>query len=81
VGPNTYNVPETTLQRRREGLLSRHDCEPYFENVTNMEERVIMQRRLDLDIRGFAPKLNSLTTMANNLLSERADRKFGIKWP
>jgi helix-turn-helix, Psq domain len=77
----TYDVPRTTLQRRRDGIPSRRDCEPNSKKLTNLEEAVIIEHILDLDSRGFAPKLNAVADMANNLLSERAGGKVGIKWP
>jgi hypothetical protein len=76
---NVYNVSETTLRRRRKGILSRRDCEPNSKKLTKLEESVIIQYILDLDSRGFAPKLGAVRDIANKLLAERAGGQVGIK--
>lgn len=77
----TYNVARTTLKRRRDGILSRHDCTPNSRKLTNLEESVVIQRILDLDSRGFPPRLRAVEDMANKLLADRAGGKVGKNWP
>ena len=77
----TYDVPRSTLQRRRAGTLSRRDCEPNSRKLTKLEESVIIDHIIDLDLRGFSPKLDAVADMANHLLTERGAGKVGIKWP
>jgi hypothetical protein len=77
----TYDVPRSTLQRRRAGTLSRRDCEPNSRKLTKLEESVIIDHIIDLDLRGFSPKLSAVADMANHLLIERGAGKVGIKWP
>jgi hypothetical protein len=76
-----YDVPRSTLQRRRAGTLSRRDCEPNSRKLTKLEESVIIEHIIDLDLRGFSPKLGAVADMANHLLTERGAGKVGIKWP
>ena len=45
------------------------------------EEEVIKQYILELDLRGFAPPLNTVQEMANKLLAERWRDLMGINWP
>src|SRR5258708_37927762 len=75
----TYDVPRTALQRRRAGIYARRDYEPNSKKLTKLEESVIIKHILDLDSRGFSPKLSAVTDMANKLLAERAGTKVGIK--
>lgn len=77
---NTYIVDRKTLGRRLGGILSRHDCTPNSRKLTNLEEQVITQRVLDLDSRGFPPRLRAVEDMANKLLADRVGGKVGIKW-
>lgn len=81
VAAKTYDVPRTTLQRRRDGIPSRRDCEPNSKKLTKLEESVIIEHILDLDSRGFSPKLSAVADMANHILTDRAGGKVGIKWP
>jgi hypothetical protein len=76
-----YNVSRTTLRRRRAGTASRRDCEPNSKKLTKPEESAIIQHILDLDSRGFAPKLSAVRDMANQLLAARSAGQVGIKWP
>jgi hypothetical protein len=77
----TYSVSRNTLSRRRAGTTSRRDCEANSKRLTKQEEVVIVQHILDLDSRGFAPKLVFVRDMANQLLAERSARPVGVKWP
>jgi DDE superfamily endonuclease len=77
----TYDVVRTTLRRRRAGIPSRRDCTPKLKKLTDLEESVIIQHILDLDMRGFSPKLSAVKDMANKLLAVRGKGKVGILWP
>ena len=76
----TYGVPRSTLKRRRDGIPSRRDCTPNSRKLTATEEIVITERVLDLDSRGFPPRLRTVEDMANKLLADRAGGKVGVKW-
>ena len=49
--------------------------------LTKTEERVIVQNILDLDLRGFSPRLAAVKDMANLLLAARSAGQVGKNWP
>lgn len=75
----TYKVPRTTLRDQRAGKVLRRDCEPNSKKLTKAEESVIIQHILELDSRGFPPRLHAVRDMANKLLAELAANQVGIK--
>jgi hypothetical protein len=70
-----------SLQTRRAGTTSRRDTKPKLTKLTATEEEVIKQYILELDLRGFAPPLNTVREMADKLLAERQMDLVGINWP
>jgi hypothetical protein len=56
----TYSVLESTLRDRRAGKALRCDCEPNIKKLTKLKESVIVQHILNLDSRGFAPRLSEV---------------------
>jgi hypothetical protein len=77
----TFNVPRTTLQRRRAGKPPRRDCQPNSKKLTQREEEVIVRHILDLDKRGFAPTYAAVRDMADKLLAARSAGQVGVHWP
>ncbi|KAI1517386.1 transposase [Pyrenophora tritici-repentis] len=75
-----YNVSRVTLGRRRAGIPLRSDCTPNSMNLLKTEEDVIVQHILDLDARGFPPRLAAVQDMANSLLAERHRDPVGQNW-
>jgi hypothetical protein len=65
----TFEVPRTTLQRRRAGKPARRDCQPNSKKLTELEEEVITRYILDLDTRGFSPTYAAVRDMADKLLA------------
>ena len=53
-----YKVPETTLRHRMTGLTARNETRPNRQKLSELEEGVIIRYILDLDSRGFAPRLS-----------------------
>jgi hypothetical protein len=76
----SYNVPRTTLRRRRAGTQSRRDCQPNSKKLTKIEEDVIVERILDRDSRGWAFTKKGIEEMANTLLAERGGGVVGKNW-
>jgi transcriptional regulator with XRE-family HTH domain len=66
-----YNIPYTTLSERMAGRTSRSETRPNRHKLTELEEEVIIQYILDLDDRGFGPRLTSIEDIANYLLETR----------
>jgi hypothetical protein len=72
-----YNVPRTTVRRRRAGQRSRRECEPNSKRLTKLEEEVIVQRILDESLRGVPPSKAHVRDMADRLLRERGGKPTG----
>src|SRR5689334_17619651 len=75
-----YSVHHTKLSRRQRGRQSRRDITANSRKLTNLEESVIVQYILDLDSKGFPPRLSGVEDMANRLLAERDARRVGVNW-
>jgi hypothetical protein len=75
-----YNVSRKTLGRRRAGTPLRRDCTPNSIKLLKTEEDVIVQHILDLDLRGFPPRLAAVKDMADSLLAERHRDPVGQNW-
>ena len=78
---SSYDVARSTLRERRAGIKARRDCDANSKRLTKLEELVITNFILDLDSRGFPPRMNDVRDMANNLLSARSAGQVGINWP
>ena len=48
--------------------------------MTELEEEVILQNILDMDSRGFAPRLAGVEDMANYILESRGGKRVGKLW-
>jgi hypothetical protein len=75
-----YNVPETTLRRRRAGGHARRDLPANSRNLTDLEEQTIVQYVVELYTRAFPPRLRGVEDMANQLLRERDALPVGKLW-
>jgi hypothetical protein len=75
-----YNIPFSTLHSRRAGVKSRRDIQPKSRKLTDQEERVIVQYILQLDSKGFPPRISGIKDIANRLLSERSTERVGQRW-
>ena len=75
-----YDVPRTTLRRRRAGTTARRDCKANSKKLTKLKELVIIEYILNLDSRGFAPSLSAIRDMANKLLTKYTTSQVGKNW-
>ena len=75
-----YSVPYTTLHRRRAGKPARRDIPANSRNMTDLEEQTIVQYVLELSIRAFPPRLNSIEDIANQLLYVYNTPPIGKRW-
>jgi hypothetical protein len=66
-----YDVPYSTLTSRMNGRTDIRERRPAVQKLTELEEEVISQHIIDLDSRGFAPRLAGVEDMANYLLETR----------
>ena len=72
-----YNVPYSTLSDRINGRTSRLKTRLAVSKLTKLEEEVIIRYILDMDVRGFAPRLASVEDMANYILESREAQHVG----
>ena len=77
----TFNVPYTTLLHRSKGIFFRRDTYPNCRKLTPTEEQTIVQHILDLDSRGFAPRLCEVGDMADKLMAAKGGQPVGKNWP
>ena len=75
-----YNVPESSLRSRMNGHSTLCERRPAAQKLTELEEEVILQNILDMDSRGFAPRLAGVEDMANYILESRGGKRVGKLW-
>ena len=75
-----YKVPESSLRLRMNGHLPLSERRPANIKLTTLEEEVIIRNILELDSRGFAPRLAGVEDMANYILESRGGRRVGGRW-
>ena len=75
-----YDVPVTTLRRRRAGVPARRDTTPNSKKLTQSEEDAILQYIIELCARAFPPRLRGVEEMANQLLRVRDAPPVGKLW-
>lgn len=75
-----FNVPHATLARRYNGITHRLDTRNARHKLTATEQQTIVQYILNLDSRGFAPRLCEVADMADKLLAVRGGEPVGKHW-
>ncbi|KAJ3454531.1 hypothetical protein MRS44_013131 [Fusarium solani] len=75
-----YQVDYYALRRRHNGIQSQRDTTPKSRKLSDLEEQIIVQFILDLDSRGFPPRLRGVEEMANRLLADRDAPPVGKRW-
>jgi hypothetical protein len=75
-----YNVPATTIRRRRDGRTARCSTRPNSMNLTKSEEDAIVQYIIELSTRAFPPRISGVEEMANQLLRVRDAPPVGKNW-
>lgn len=75
-----YNVPKSTLSDRMAGRTPRRELKANCHKLTELEEEVIVRNILDIDSRGFAPRLAGVEDMANFILESRGGKRVGKLW-
>ena len=66
-----YNVPYSTLTDRINSYAISSEYRPVAHKLTELEEEVIIQHILELDTRGFGPRLAGIEDIANSILESR----------
>ncbi|KAF5724953.1 Fot5 transposase [Fusarium mundagurra] len=75
-----YQASYGSLWRRTHGISSRYDTIPKSRKLSDLEEQAIIRFILDLDSRGFPPRLRGIEEMANRLLADRDASPVGKRW-
>jgi hypothetical protein len=76
----TYDVPKSTLRHRMKGRVAKAEIRNGRHQLTQSEEETIVSYVLDLDSRGFPPRIEGVKDMANLLLSTRHAKPVGTRW-
>jgi hypothetical protein len=69
-----FNVKHRTLSHRAQGLLFRAEAAPNCQKLTTTKQQTIVRYILDLESRGFAPRLCEVADIADKLLAERGSK-------
>ena len=75
-----YNVNRATLQNRKGGRRARQDTRANSLRLSELEQEAILRYILDLEPRGFPPRLTDVEDMANILLAEHDAGRVGKNW-
>jgi hypothetical protein len=75
-----YNVPRTTLSRRMNGTRSKHSTFLGTQRLTLSEEKVLVQKILELDYRGIPIRSDKLRVFASSITKARGAPPVGSKW-
>jgi hypothetical protein len=75
-----FNVRHQQLSKRRHNIRFRPEAPPNSRKLSVTEEQTIVQHILELDARGFAPRLPEVADIANRLLAVRGGTPVGKNW-
>jgi hypothetical protein len=70
-----YNILYSIFTNRINSRTSIYKYRPGASKLTELEKEIIIQNILDMDTRGFAPRLASIEDIANYILESR-DRRY-----
>ncbi len=75
-----YNIPHSTLSTRINGVFTRATTMANLQKLTALEEEVVVREVLNLDSRGFPPRMHDVEDIANQLLATRDATRVGPRW-
>jgi len=75
-----YNVRHQQLSRRLHKIRFRQEVPPNSQKLSATEEQTIIQYILNLNLRGFAPRLSEVADIADKLLAVRSGAPVGKNW-
>src|SRR5436305_2462347 len=76
-----YDVPRMTLVDRMNGHVAKPEKRNAQHNLTLTEEETLIRYILDLDSRGFPPRIDDVRDMADLLRKTRHAKPVGKQWP
>jgi DDE superfamily endonuclease/Tc5 transposase DNA-binding domain/helix-turn-helix, Psq domain len=75
-----YQVGHRRLGERLRGIPPRRDISANSRRLTDLQESVLSEYILELDSKGFPPRLCVVEDMANRILATRQDERVGQRW-
>jgi len=75
-----YNVPYSALTDRIKSYTPLKERRPATHNLTELKEEIIIQHILELDTKGFRPRLANIKDIANHILESRSAAHIGRNW-
>jgi transcriptional regulator with XRE-family HTH domain len=75
-----YKVLLSTLSNRMAGRTYRPETKANGLKLTKLEEEVIVRNILNMDSRGFTPRLAGVEDMANFILESQGGKRVGKLW-
>ena len=75
-----YDVPNTSLRNRINGTTPMPEHRQKNQLLSELEEKVLIQHIVDLDNRGFSPRLKDIEDMAKSILASRHGPPIGKLW-
>jgi Tc5 transposase DNA-binding domain len=75
-----YQVDHHRLGERLCGVLPRRDISANSRKLTDLEESVLSDYILELDSKGFPPRLCIVEDMANRIIELRDGKRVGPRW-
>ena len=75
-----YEVSEATLRARMNGRPSKPDCTPNLALLYKSEKQAIIKYILNLNTRGFPPRIAGIKNMANFFFKARDGGYVGKIW-
>jgi hypothetical protein len=75
-----YQVDHRRLGERLRGVLPRRDISANSRKLTDLEESVLSDYILELDSKGFPPRLCIVEDMANRIIELRDGKRVGPRW-
>ena len=75
-----YNVLETSLRDRMNSIIAKREDRNARHILTFSEEETLVRYILDIDARGFPPRISGVEDMANSLLQIRLAKFVGTRW-
>ncbi len=75
-----YEIPKSSLYDRYTRKQPRREIAANLRKLTDLEGKVLLKRVLDLDTRGFQPRLSDIREMADRLCTERDALRVRTRW-
>jgi hypothetical protein len=77
---NIYQVNEHRLHGHQQGIQSRRNTMPNSRKLSDLEEDTLLEFIVDLDSRGYPPRLSGVEEMANRRLANCHASPVGKNW-